>query len=243
MEKYRLLIADAAEEFRQALSGVLQEHYCLRQARNGHEALVLLQSFAPDVVVLDLMLPGLDGISLLQKAAELGIRPRVLVTTRLLSDYMTQALERLEVGYVMIKPCDAAAVARRIADLSGCQKPSAPAAPDRHAQISDLLRTLGVPAKLKGYGYLREAVEVFAQDPGQSITKELYRQVGSRCQASVTQVERSIRTAIETAWDHRDGKVWRQYFPAQEQNSASRPTNGEFVARLADRIATEDRHT
>lgn len=239
MEKLKLLIADGSAAFRIDLSQALRDTYHIRVAQEGHEALALLQSFAPDILVLDMMLPGLDGISLLQKAAELEIRPVVLATTRLLSDYMTQTLERLCVGYVMVKPCDACAVAARIADLAQNQKTPLFANPDPHTLISNILLNLGIPTKLKGYGYLREAIEIFAQNPEQTITKELYSEVGNRCHATITQVERSIRTAIETAWEHQNSQAWWRYFPAGEMETAGRPTNGEFVSRLADHLTLE----
>lgn len=230
MDKLKLLIADGTEEFRTDLSKALWDTYYVRVAREGHEALEELQSFRPDILVLDMLLPGLDGISLLQKAAEHGIRPTVLATTRMMSDYISQTLERMGVGYVMVKPCDAGAVAARLADLSRKRKAPLFTSPDQPTVISNTLLNLGVPTKLKGYAYLREAIQAFAADPGQTITKELYSAVGSRCHATVTQVERSIRTAIEIAWEHQDPQVWGRYFPFGE---GGRPTNGEFVSRLA----------
>jgi len=201
---------------------------------------MLLKRFSPDILVLDLMLPGLDGISLLQKILQWEMRPVVLATTRLLSDYMTQTLERLGVGYVMVKPCDITALADRLEDLSGGLKAPLFSSPDSHTAVSNILLNLGVPTKLKGYGYLREAVGIFSGDPGQSITKELYCEVGSRCGATVTQVERGIRTAIEAAWEHRDGQQWQRYFPMGSAVEC-RPSNGEFISRLADHLNMENR--
>ncbi len=241
MEKKKLLIADGSDEFRFELGKTLQGSYHIRQTGEGHEALSQLRSFAPDILVLDLMLPGLDGISLLQSAAEFNIRPVVLATTRLLSGYMTQTLERLGVGYVMVKPCDTAAIAARIADLAQNLKTPLFVSPDPRSMISNVLLNMGVPTKLKGYTYLREAIQVFAEDPGQTITKELYSKVASRCNATVTQVERSIRTAIEAAWEHQDIQAWRRFFPEGENGLGCRPTNGEFVSRLADYLAAEMR--
>lgn len=237
MEKLRLLIADAAEEFRADLLQASRETYFVQVAKEGYEALSMMQSFLPNILVLDMMLPGLDGISLLQKAADLGIRPVVLATTRMLSDYMSQALERMGVGYVMVKPCDAAAVVARLGDLSQSGNVSLFTSPDPRVLISNILRDLGIPTKLKGYGYLREAIETYAKDPSQSITKELYSTVGERYNATITQVERGIRTAIECAWEHRDSKAWQRYFTAGESTMGGRPTNGAFVSSLAEYLA------
>ncbi len=239
MEKRKLLIADGSDEFRADLQKHLRESYRIRQAREGQEALQLLYTFKPDILILDLMLPGLDGISLLQKAVEYNIHPVVLATTRLLSGYMTQTLERLGVGYVMVKPCDTGAVAARIGDLTENLQTPLFATPDPKTMISNILLNLGIPTKLKGYAYLREAVQIFSENPSQTITKELYSEVGNRCNASVTQVERSIRTAIETAWEHQDRQTWWRYFPARGAGATNRPTNGEFVSRLANYVSME----
>ena len=235
MDKLKVLIADGETETLTDISKALAGLYHVRIAREGHEALSMLRSFLPDVLVLDMLLPGLDGISLLQKAAEFDLHPVVLATTRMLSDYISQTLQKMGVGYVMVKPCDAGAVAARISDLSQNLKLPLFTSPDARVMISNLLLNLGIPTKLKGYAYLREAIRIFADDPNQTITKELYSEVANRCNATTTQVERSIRTAIETAWEHQDNQVWARYFPGE---SGGRPTNGEFVARLADYLNT-----
>lgn len=235
MKKAKLLIADASAEFRQDVEQALWGTYQVHQASDGQQALQLLQSIRPDVLVLDMMLPGLDGISLLQKAVQQELRPTVLATTHMLNSYILQMLERFGVGYVMLKPCDAEAVAERVEDLTQSLQAPVLLSPDKRTQVSNLLRQLGVPVKLKGYGYLREAVELYADDPEQSITKELYCKVAQRCNATTVQVERSVRTAIETAWLHRDRPVWRRYFTGGD---IARPTNGEFVAQLADCLLT-----
>lgn len=106
MDAMKLLIADGNEEFRRALAAELQGAYHVRCCGDGKEALSLLRSFVPDVLVLDLMLPELDGISLLQSAASAGLCPMVLVTSRFYNDYILGALGELSVGYMMRKPCD-----------------------------------------------------------------------------------------------------------------------------------------
>ena len=113
MDAMKLLIADGNEEFRRALAAELQGAYHVRCCGDGKEALSLLRSFVPDVLVLDLMLPELDGISLLQSAASAGLCPMVLVTSRFYNDYILGALGELSVGYMMRKPCDIPATAAR----------------------------------------------------------------------------------------------------------------------------------
>lgn len=234
MEK-RILIADTSAEFCTQLRNLLGKGPNIRTAHDGSKVLQLLRSFMPEILILDLMLPGIDGLSLLQQAAAEGLRPAVLVTTKLLSEYVSQSLENLQVEYVMVKPCEAAVVAARVEDISERMKQPLFTGPDPKTVISNLLLELGIPTKLKGYGYLRLAIEIFAEDPTQAITKQVYKAVGERCGATETQVERSVRTAIGIAWEQTDRKIWRRYF-AREEAEGARPTNGTVISRLAEHL-------
>ena len=225
MEARRLLIADGTEEFVSALAAALRGVYELRTCRTGTEALELVRTYRPDMMVLDLMLPGLDGISLLQSEPMQELRPIVLAVSRFASEYMVEAIERLGVGYLMLKPCDIKATVARIGDLSQRIKSPLVIPADNKTRITNTLLTLGVPTKLKGYAYVREAVEVMAQHPGLSITG-----------ASPENVERSIRGAIASAWDNRDEQIWRMYFGANAGQLLRRPTNAAFISRLADAL-------
>ena len=237
MERVKLLIAEGTEDFRDALVDSLQGAYSVRACADGNTAMTLLRSFKPEILVLDLMLPGLDGISLLQMAANAGIRPMVLATTRFVSDYILEAADRQGVSYLMVKPCDVRATIARIGDLSQRIKaPSPTPQPDPRTYVTNLLLTLGVTTKLKGYGYLREAVIRMAKDPGQSITKELYPAVAQACGGAAIHVERSVRSAITAAWDKRDEQLWRMYFTPDGTGCIHRPTNATFISRLADSL-------
>lgn len=240
MEKRKILIADAAEEFRVAVADALHGAYYVRSVSDGVQALQLLHSFLPDVLVLDMMMPGLDGITLLQKAAEAGICPMVLATTRYISDYMLDAVQRLGIGYIMVKPCDISAVISRIGDLSQRVKPMSVTAPDPRTEISNALLRLGISTKLRGYGYLRECILLMAGDPRQSVTKELYPAAAARLGATAMQIERSIRSAVNTAWSRQDRQVWQLYFAADDTGMIPRPTNALFISRLADMLLLRD---
>ena len=239
MEKLKILIADNADDFRGALADTLHGAYHVRTAGDGVQTLQLLRSFLPDILVLDLMMPGLDGITLLQKAADSGVRPTVLATTRYISDYILDAADRLGIAYLMIKPCDIGAAVSRIADMSQRMKTPVFSHPEPRAMVSNTLLRLGIPTKLRGYTYLREAILIMAQSPGQSITKELYPSVAVACGATATQIERSIRSAVNTAWVHSDRNIWQLYFPPGDSGSIPKPTNAAFISRLADEIARD----
>lgn len=236
MDKMKLLIAVGNEEFRRALADALRGACQVRQCAEGNQARELLVSFRPDVLVLDLMLPGLDGISLLRWAEGEGLRTRVLATTRFASDYILQQLSQLGVGYLMLEPCDLGAVVGHIRALGAGARPRPTAGTDPRSQVSNLLLALGIPTKLRGYGYLREAVLLMVEKPTQSITKELYPEVARICGCAPAHVERSIRSAVEAAWERRDERLWRMYFPQDRSGNIPRPSNGTFVTRLAESL-------
>jgi two-component system response regulator (stage 0 sporulation protein A) len=232
----KVLVADSLEEFRSALAALLQSDNQIQIAADGVQTLQLLGSFHPDILVLDLMLPGLDGISLMQKAVELGISPKILATTRFMSDYIQFACEKLPVSYLMVKPCDIHAAAARVRDIAGQTDatPSVSSSPKAH--LTAILLQLGISPRISGYEYLREAILIMMRTPGISLTKELYPAVASQCSADAEQVERSIRTAIQTAWKRRDDALWQQYLPACG-GSVPRPANSVFLRRFADYMA------
>lgn len=232
-----MLIADGSEEFGTALADMVRGAYILRRSRDGRETLEVLSSFRPDILVLDLMMPGLDGISILRQAAASGLRPMVLATSRYVSDYVVEAVQQLGVGYLMVKPCDVRATVARLGDLTQRLRQPLFAQPDPRTAVSNLLLTLGIPTKLRGYAYLREAVLERMRDPAQSVTKELYPCVAALCCATPIQVERSIRSAIAAAWTRRDDQLWRLYFQPDADGSLPRPTNAAFISRLADSLA------
>ena len=242
MQMLKLLIADGTEEFRLALAEQLAGSFVIRCCHQGKQALEMIGSFRPDVLVLDLMMPELDGISLLQQLAERNAMPVVLATSRFTNDYVLEAATRYGVAYLMSKPCDIRATAARVRDLSTRMKPAPLARPDNKTIVRNVLLSLSVPPKLRGYGYLLEAILELMENPGQMVTKELYPTVGRRCYASKEQVERSIRSAIAAAYKIRNEQVWRQYFDVSGDGVLSRPTNGGFITTLATRLAQDGQY-
>ena len=230
MEYYRILVADGSDTIRQELREQLQGMCMVKTCANGGETLELLRTFCPDLLVLDLMIPGKDGISLLQTARTTGIETKVLAHTRFCSDYVLEAAQRLGVCYMMTKPCDIQALVCRVEDLLCDMRRETPVQPDIQTQVTTMLLALGIPSKLSGYAQLREAVILMSQRPCQAITKELYPAVGALFDSSGEQVERTMRTAIKTAWLRGDPKVWQMYFGELKRW----PTNAAFICRLSD---------
>lgn len=237
----KMLVTDAADGFCCALTHRLGKAYDMKTAANGQQTLRLLRSFRPDILVLELQLPGLDGLSVLQQAHVEGIRPRVLVLATMLSDYVVKSLQQLQVDYVMIKPCDLAAVQARLAELAQQAQNAGPTKTSRERLLSDVLMLLGIGASMSGHRYLCEAVLIQAEDPDTMITKELYPAVMHRCGAASTDnVERNIRVAIHNAWRERNDGVWSYYFPPGKDGMIPRPTNQAFVCRLAEVLRLQD---
>lgn len=242
MQPRKLLIAESSEEYRVALAESLTGEYHVRTCADGIQTQQLLRSFQPDILVLDLMLPGMDGITLLQLAREEGPLPMVLAQSRYISDYVLDALGEMGIAYVMSKPCTLRAAVARIRDMDRreCQRagvqPRSPAEvthPDPDAAVTNILLSLGFKANHDGCKYIREAVLIMLKMPDQRMTKELYPAVAEKFGCSGDNVERSGRTAVKYAFLHGDPQIWRLYFRPDKDGVLHRPTNGAFIARIA----------
>ena len=236
----KLLIADSSEEFRIALSEELAGSYVIRCCRHGKEALEALCSWKPDLVILDLMMPELDGISILSQATQQGVCPMVLATTRFTSPYIEETISRFGVGYLMVKPCDIHAVSERLTDLTCHLNPAPVARPDMHVLVTNVLLKLGFCSKHDGYKYLREAIPMAVRRSDQQVTKQIYPEVGRMYNANKDQVERAIRSAIEYAFKRGDAQLWRMYFQPEADGKMKRPSNGVFIFNIATRLKCEE---
>lgn len=238
LKMLKLLISDASEEFRLALADQLKNTYVIRLCQEGNETLEQMRIFRPDVMILDLTLPGMDGISLLHRASAEGIYPVVLATTRFLNEYVQRSAEFLGVGYLMMKPCDVNATIARLSDLTQEIGDPLLCRPDQRTIVSNLLLSLGIQAKLRGYSCLVEAILEKMRDPEQQTTKELYPAVARICGGNGKQIERAIRSAIASAWENREENLWRLYFQTDAKGEVKRPSNSQFISCLSARIGT-----
>lgn len=234
MATLNLLIADDSEDFSEELQAELQNDYHIFSCKNGKEALALSQLHNPDVLVLDLMIPGLDGISLLHALIECEIHPMVLASSRIYSDYILDEAAAMNVGYLLKKPCDAKAAAARVRDLTRRLQPGKEIVRDAKVYVSGVLKLLGFTVSTESFSEIREAVILKAKNPHISITKELYPSVGHLCGHTGAQVERSIRTALENAWKKRDDEIWSQFFPIDSTGSIAKMPNSVFLEYLAE---------
>ncbi len=224
----KLLIADGNEEFRLALMEALQSDFHILCCGSGRQALSLLCREQPDILVLDLMLPELDGVTLLEMAEKEGISLNVLAVSPLISDYVLTCAQRLGIRYLIRKPCGIDAVATRVRDLSQDPRPSRTVESEGRA----MLYPLGIGSTLDGCGYCLTAFSMLLQEPRMSMTKVLYPAIAKATGYSQESVERSIRHAIESGWKSGSRVLWLEYFPTAKK----RPSNAIFLKRLTEEL-------
>jgi len=241
-----VIIADNSEEFCSTLSAALQQaggFQVLGTAGDGEQAIRMVSERRPDVLVLDMMLPKRDGIGVLRAVSALEKRPVTLATSGFITDYVSGAAANLGVRYLMLKPCDTGAVVERLEEIRGGENPrrSSNHRPDKtgiETLVTGIIHEIGVPAHIKGYQYLREAIIIAVNDMDviNAITKVLYPQVAKTFQTTPSRVERAIRHAIEVAWDRGDLDTLQRFFGYTVSNTKGKPTNSEFIALIADKL-------
>lgn len=236
MDMPKLLIANYHTAFCQRASLLLQDYAQVACCHSGTQTLAMIDSFHPDILLLDLMLPELDGLAVLHQIAARTTQPKTIITTSLKSDYVLHSLSRFPISYILPNPVDPQSLVFHICSLAEettdtvAFSGNAPA--DTQAIISSILLRLGIQAKWNGFNYLLEGIPLYMQDPYQSVTKELYQNIGKRFGKTALVVEHSIRTAIKSAYASGDPDVWRQYFPADADGMLQRPSNKFFFAQI-----------
>lgn len=223
-----LLIADSNDAFRQQLAESFQPYYRVLTCCNGLEALDILCHEHCDCLVLELTLPELDGISLLEMIAARDIRPIVIAISPLFTQYVFDVAEALGIGYMIRRPCPVQAIVTRMLDLRQRVNPIWAS----REQVNRFLYWLGVPSVYNGYPSLVEALTILAEDPSLSITKVLYPEIAKRIGSGPKAVERNIRNAIEQAWKIRNVARWSQIFPELDE----RPSNSQFFSRVLETL-------
>ena len=241
-EQKKILLADGAEDFRRMLAHTIsgeEDLLLVGETGNGEELLRLMELHRPDVVVTDLLLTGMDGLEVLQQLGD--IRPRILVLSSFSATALTGQLAAGRVDYCMLKPCRAAAVMERIRLLAESVN-EGDKGRDLERRVTEIIHDIGVPAHIKGYQYLREAILLTVHDMDiiNAVTKVLYPTVAKKFGTTASRVERAIRHAIEVAWDRGDLDTLQKYFGFTVSNSKGKPTTSEFVAMIADRISLEE---
>ncbi|MBQ3215983.1 MAG: sporulation transcription factor Spo0A [Oscillospiraceae bacterium] len=245
-----VFIADNSEEFCKQLAAVLQQNQGFQvvgTANDGDSALRGISEWKPDLVVLDMMMPKRDGISILKAMASMEQKPVTLATSAFITEYVATSVADLGVRYLMLKPCDTATLVERLEELRvPSQRLTLARKPEKtsiESMVTGIIHEIGVPAHIKGYQYLREAIIIAVNDMDviNAITKVLYPQVAKTFQTTPSRVERAIRHAIEVAWDRGDLDTLQRFFGYTVSNTKGKPTNSEFIALIADKLQLQMR--
>lgn len=254
MDHVRLMIVEDNAELRRMLGDYfdMQEDVTVvAMASNGADALNKLDEAHPDVLLLDMIMPQMDGFEMLTRMRQRKPeeRPEVIALTALCRDDFISRTIELGVRYYMVKPFDFALLHQRVLETAGMLKAApesiaaipGPRAKSLDERIATMFLIIGMPAHIKGYQFLREAVKMVMDSPDMinRITKELYPGIAHKFNTTSSKVERAIRHAIEVAWGRGRIEVINQVFGSNVCSLDNKPTNGEFIALVADKLSME----
>ncbi|GKX66165.1 sporulation transcription factor Spo0A [Inconstantimicrobium mannanitabidum] len=268
--KISVLIADDNKEFCNILNDYLssQKDIVVKGiANDGLQALELLQDITPDLIVLDIIMPHLDGLGVLERINSMNLNPvpRVVVLSAVGQDKITQRAITLGADYYVVKPFDMEVLTKRIRQMFNSNvsdedtrrssvsldslstissipvKKDGPM--DLENEITSIIHEIGVPAHIKGYMYLREAITMVVNDIEllSAVTKELYPSIAKKYNTTASRVERAIRHAIEVAWGRGQVDTINRLFGYTIHNDKGKPTNSEFIAMVADKLRLKNK--
>lgn len=262
MHKIEVLLADDNREFTNLLGEYIsgQDDMVISGvAYNGEEVLEMIDnaSKVPDVLILDIIMPHLDGLGVLERLRDMNLspQPKVIMLTAFGQENITQRAVQLGASYYILKPFDMEVLANRIRQLVGVQTSSSSTSQvftksnvvplgkgkNLDANITSIIHEIGVPAHIKGYQYLREAITMVYNNIEilGAITKTLYPAIAEKFKTTPSRVERAIRHAIEVAWTRGNIDSISHLFGYTINISKSKPTNSEFIAMVADKLRIE----
>ncbi|GIP25397.1 stage 0 sporulation protein A [Paenibacillus sp. J23TS9] len=264
MQKIEVLLADDNREFTNLLAEYITEQEDMMVtgiAYNGEEVLNMISDSRkiPDVLILDIIMPHLDGLGVLERLREMNLspQPKIIMLTAFGQENITQRAVQLGASYYILKPFDMEVLASRIRQLVGQQSVTTgnlsmsssiksnvvPMAKGKNldANITSIIHEIGVPAHIKGYQYLREAITMVYNNIEilGAITKTLYPAIAEKFKTTPSRVERAIRHAIEVAWTRGNIDSISHLFGYTINISKSKPTNSEFIAMVADKLRIE----
>jgi len=253
-----LIIADDNHNICQMLQNYFQGQNDINVvgvAYNGLEAMELIQTQEPDLIILDAVMPNLDGLGVLERlnARATMKRPKVIMLTAFGQESLTNEAMALGVDYFILKPFDLEILGKRIRSLMQNTQTAAPAqfsslvsplvkAVGRElnlfAEVTTVMHQIGIPAHVKGYQYIREGILMVVADISLlgAVTKELYPNIAKKYDTGASRVERGIRHAIELAWERGHTDTLKQIFGYSLNIDRQKPTNSEFIALLADKF-------
>lgn len=249
--KIKVYIADNSELKEDLLKNLKdsEEIEIVGSSADGHMAENEIKSLCPDVLLFDIVLPNEDGFVLIEKLkAQMGDRcPKLIAVSALSHEGFISKAISMGVSYYINKPCTTNSVTERIKDVFSLKAPTNNDSDKRNKsrvideKISNIFITVGIPAHIKGYQFLREAIKMAIDTPEiiNSITKKLYPAIAEKYDTSASKVERAIRHAIEVAWNRGKIENINSIFGLKVYTSNEKPTNGEFIALVADKMLLE----
>jgi len=263
----RVLLVDDNREFVEIIKEFIERQEDMTLvgvAYHGNEALELIYREEPHVVILDIIMPHLDGLGVLEKLQNVAQRPRVIILTAFGQESMTQRAVNFGADYYLLKPFDLDTLGKRIRQIhdgfsdssnqasftslvthgdntSNSQissGPSAPTSKNLEVEVTRMIHQMGVPAHVKGYQYLRDAIVSVVVNISLlgAVTKELYPMIAVKYHTTPSRVERAIRHAIELAWDRGNVDFMNRFFGYTINIDRGKPTNSEFIAMVADKL-------
>ena len=250
MRRLKVLIADDDKDLCAKALGLLKGYGFDGEAapKDGLKLLNIIKDTNPDIVLMNVFMPGLDAIGVMKAVKSENIPKPIFMT---LSSFDNSNLENEILGsgasYHFMKPVSAENLVDRLIHIISYQKKnensldyseSTEKERDLEVMVTEIIHQIGVPAHIKGYGYLRESITLVVENPDiiNSVTKELYPTVAKKFGTTASRVERAIRHAIEVAWDRGDLDILNSYFGYTINNGRGKPTNSEFIAMIGDKL-------
>lgn len=241
----KVLLTGEGSEFGKNCANILRTYGCdvILLPKDGSVLLSKIESTRADVAVMDAFMSNLDALGVINKLKEKNTKPLIMVMSSTDNQRFEQEILSAGADYYFLKPFDINMMAQRITQLTGWSKDKGDITKlhdtnDLQVTVSEIMHQIGVPAHIKGYQYLREAIVLSVNDKEMmnSVTKVLYPTVAKMYSTTASRVERAIRHAIEVAWDRGDIDVLSSYFGYTIQNTRGKPTNSEFIAMISDKL-------
>lgn len=252
MSKIKVLIGDESLEFGVKYADALRnkDFYVIARQNDGKILLDAIRNEQPDVVICEAIMTSFDAIELLKRLNKDKIKPKIIVTSSYQNPFIEKAIMENGADYFMLKPLDVEVLANRIRDVIGVSALTGGISNlttktfNLDIVITDILHQIGVPAHIKGYHYLREAIiySIYDSQMLECVTKLLYPKVAKRFETTSSRVERAIRHAIEIAWDRGSIETINSFFGCTIDAGKGKPTNSEFIAMVTDKIKLNYKH-
>ena len=245
--KINALVVDDSMEFTSSVKEYFKNNAVIKIVdvlTDGEKAIDYIKEHQDniDVILMDLILPGKDGLQILEELEELKIKKHLIILSSYRKDYTIRMTSRFNVDYYMLKPINLNSLENRIKEVMEENKNELyvekQVNPKIQLQVTELLHNLGVPSQIKGYQYLREGILMLYESTGLigGITKEVYPEIALRYNTTPSRVERAIRHAIEVSWNRADYEMMNKIFGHSIDYDRAKPTNSEFMVTLSDAL-------